>query len=116
MARRGIGEDGYCTIRFHLECEELTRDWAPDDWECSMPGDTERPPVLTVNFKLDKTDFDLGVKTLNQEVKKAMGWHHYMYWPVGVWAYWKTMWKVSQGKGWSFLPRFIFWKLTGKKT
>lgn len=43
FARRGIDEMGPHTTRMHLECEELTRTWRYDDWECHSPGDVERP-------------------------------------------------------------------------
>jgi hypothetical protein len=43
VARRGVGDDGPTTKRFHLECEKLSSSWSQDDWECHWPGDVDRP-------------------------------------------------------------------------
>ena len=33
VKRYGMGEDGRCSFRMHIECEKLTRGWDQDLWE-----------------------------------------------------------------------------------
>lgn len=37
--------EGYATSHAHPECYQVTldEDWSYDTWECSMPGDINRP-------------------------------------------------------------------------
>jgi hypothetical protein len=39
VARRGIGDDGPCTFRMHIDCEALTKRWDQMDWECHDSSD-----------------------------------------------------------------------------
>ena len=41
-----VGVDGREFVRttMHLPCEQLTEDWAPDDWACHSPGDGDEWP------------------------------------------------------------------------
>jgi hypothetical protein len=43
IRRTGFNCDGPWTIHMHEECEPLTNDWDPSDWEIIAPGDIERP-------------------------------------------------------------------------
>lgn len=51
---KGVGEDGFYTIYFHLECWRITRDWDSCDWECFYPGDMPRKDVLSALEEADR--------------------------------------------------------------
>lgn len=42
VARRGIGDDGPCTVRMHEICEELSREWDEWGWENQDVGEFRR--------------------------------------------------------------------------
>ena len=43
IRRSGFDTFGPWTIHMHPECEPLTRDWDPTDWETYSPGEVKRP-------------------------------------------------------------------------
>lgn len=41
LARSGVGDGGFSTVRMHESCNALTADWDELDWECCGQGDLD---------------------------------------------------------------------------
>lgn len=39
VRREGVDDGEFITMKMHVECEALTRDWDYMDWETFSPGD-----------------------------------------------------------------------------
>lgn len=61
VARRGVGDEGPVTIRFHDECERITKSWDLMTWETHCPGDCTRQEVREA---LERRDLVLEHKSL----------------------------------------------------
>ena len=41
IARTGVGDGGFETIKMHSSCVLITQDWDFMDWDCFVPGDLD---------------------------------------------------------------------------
>ncbi len=57
----GVGDDGFYTLHFHNECWHYSRDFTPDDWESSYPGDISRKEVIMYLPEILKDNFMKGI-------------------------------------------------------